>query len=118
MENRYLNVISLPEAARLFAVSTRTVRRLIDQGELATLRIGPTLVIPSNSLPEPLRDPGGQEPLLTLHDAAERLGVAPRQVRELTDAGQLRPTLVGRSLRWMPDEVEALRAARVGEPAA
>ena len=33
-------LVTIPEAARLLSVSTRTVRRLIDRGEIKTTRIG------------------------------------------------------------------------------
>ncbi len=100
--------LSLGEAARLLAVSPRTIRRLIDTGELSAVRIGPTLAVPVDALPTPLRrcfDAGQPQALLTLHEAAARLGCSPRDVRERTASGLLRSVLIGGSSRWSPIEI-------------
>lgn len=114
MPNRDLLPIPLGEAARLMAVSPRTVRRLVDRGDLKAFRIGATLALPPEALPEPLRrslERGRDDPLLTLHDAAARLGFAPDRVRELTASGVLHVSRVGHSQRWSPLEIEALDPA-------
>lgn len=111
MDNNNLVPISISEAARLMAVSPRTVRRLIDRGELAALRIGSALTLRPAALPEPLRGAlacGREDRLLTLHDAATRLGCAPVRIRELTEGGTLRSVRVGGSTRWPLSEVDAL----------
>jgi excisionase family DNA binding protein len=105
--------LSIDETARLLAVSPRTVRRLVERGELRTIRIGPTLAVHPDALPPALRHrvgAGQPRALLTLHEAAERLGCAPREVRERTASGELSSVLVGRSPRWSPAEIE--RTAR------
>ncbi len=109
MENRGLIPIPLSEAARLLAVSPRTVRRLIEDGKLTAVRIGPTLVLPADALPMPLNSSGDgadNQPLLTLHEVAARLCCSPREVRNLSERGTLKPVSIGRSQRWLPDEVE------------
>lgn len=115
MENRDLTPIPLSAAARLLAVSQRTVRRLVDRGDLPATRLGSQLVIRRESLPGPLSVPArgdDLEPLLTLHDAASRLGCAPRRIRQLTSEGKLRTYRVGGSTRWAADDVEALVAPK------
>jgi excisionase family DNA binding protein len=118
MSNSHLLPIPLSEAARLMAVSPRTVRRLVDRGDLRAFRIGATLALPPEALPEPLQrslERGRDEPLLTLHDAAARLGFPPIRVRELTALGILSASVVGRSQRWSPLEIEALVPAAGAE---
>lgn len=115
MKNRELLPIPLAEAARLLAVSTRTVRRLIDTGEMTAVRIGSTLALAPSALPEPLREAlsnGREDRLLSLHDVAARLDCSPSDVRALTMDGSLRAVHVGRSMRWSRREIEAVLAAR------
>lgn len=107
MEIRNLPFLSLPEAARLLAVSTRRIRRLIDRGALSAVRISGMLVLPVEALPKPLQDPRGRKPLLTLHEAARQLGIAPQALRVLARDGKLVPLQIGGSLRWLPAEVMA-----------
>ena len=109
MENRTLTPLSLVEAARLLAVSPRTVTRLIDRGDLNAIRIGATLAVPFDGMPTALRrcfDTDRPQALLTLHEAAARLGCSPDDVRARTASGELRPVRVGRSQRWSPAEIE------------
>lgn len=109
MENRTIPPLSLAEAARLLAVSPRTVTRLIDRGELAAIRIGSTLAVPFEGLPAALRhcfDADQPKALLTLHEVAARLGCAPDDVRARSASGELTPVRVGRSLRWSQSEIE------------
>lgn len=115
MENKDFTPIPLDEAARLLAVSVRTVRRLIDNGQLRAVRIGSTLALAPSALPEPLRRAivsGCEDRLLTLHDVAARLGCAPIRVKKLTEDGILRVVDVGRSSRWSRREVDAFLEAR------
>ena len=114
MENNDLTPIPLTEAARLMAVSPRTVRRLVDRGDLTAIRIGATLALPPRSLPEVLRRSLGDRfdrPLLTLLDVAHRLGRAPQEIRDLAETGRLRPLAVGGSLRWSAFDVDGILAA-------
>lgn len=114
MQNRELRPLTLSEAARLMAVSTRTVRRLVDRGDLKAFGIVATLALSPEALPEPLRrslERGRDDPLLTLHDAAARLGFSPGRVRELTASGLLQATTIGHSQRWSAMEVESLAPA-------
>lgn len=115
MKNKDQTPIPIDEAARLFAVSARTVRRLIDNGELCALRIGSTLALPPTALPEPLRQAfldGREDRLLALHDVALMLTCAPFRVRDLTTSRLLRAVQIGRSNRWSLREVEAFRETR------
>lgn len=97
------NLISLQDAARLLKVSSRTMRRLVDRGQLVPVRVGVTLAFRPCDLPG-----GGTAPLLTVHDAAARLGCSPRMIRALAARGELRPIEVGGTTRWSPAEVDAL----------
>ena len=105
----------MSEVARLMAVSERTVRRLIDRGEIAAERIGATLAVIPSALPEPLAasvEAGNAEPLLTIHDAARMLECSPMLVRRLTSQGKLREIWIGSAPRWSPNEVaDFLRSA-------
>ena len=102
--------ISLSEAARLLAVSSRTVRRLVDQGHFTPVKVGFMLAIRVCDLPQAK---GGQSkrddvrPLMTVHDVAAQLTCSPSAVRELSARGDLRALDVGGSKRWSADEVEA-----------
>lgn len=111
MENNHLTPIPLAEAARLLAVSSRTVRRLVERGDLVAIRIGATLTLLPEALPGYAHrnaDAQALRPLLTIHDVARRLGRSPRQVRGLSAEGLLHPIAVGSSMRWSVEEVEAL----------
>lgn len=111
MENRTLLPLSLAEAARLLAVSPRTVTRLIDRGELTAIRIGSALAVPFEGLPAALRrcfDADKPRALLTLHEVAARLGCAPDDVRARSASGDFNSVRVGRSLRWSPAEIERI----------
>lgn len=113
MDSRPQNPIPLNEAARLFALSSRTVRRLVENGDLTAIRIGSTLALPPEALPDTLRGSIGNapaEPLLTRHEVAARLRCSPRTVRDLTASGELRSIRIGGSVRWAPGDVDGLRA--------
>lgn len=106
-------LLSVQDTAAVLQVSPRTVRRLIDRGALRPVRVGATLAIrradiPGLSRPDQSAD-GPQEHLLTVHEAAVRLGCAPRTVRSLAARGQLRTIQIGGTKRWSPSDVEALR---------
>lgn len=101
--------ISIAEAARLLAVSPRTVTRLVDKGDLSAIRIGATLALPVGELPALLQmcfDGDRPQALLTLHEVAARLGCAPDDVRARTARGELKSLRVGRSVRWLPLELQ------------
>jgi excisionase family DNA binding protein len=110
-------LLSVQDTAAVLQVSPRTVRRLIDRGALTPIRVGATLAIrftdiPGLSRPERSAD-GPQQRLLTVHEAAARLGCAPRTVRSLAARGQLRTIQIGGTKRWSPSDVEALRRTGV-----
>jgi excisionase family DNA binding protein len=104
---------TIQETANFLQLSERTVRRLIERGNLKPLRIGPTLVVEvSDILPERTsasRCPYG-EPLMTVHDVADRLNCAPADVRRLSETGRLPDLVFGGSRRWLPEDVDALAA--------
>ena len=109
MGNKIMPPLSLNEAARLFAVSPRTVSRLVDKGELSAIRIGSVLAVPFDGLPAALRhcfDATHPQALLTLHEVAARLECSPDDVRARTAGGRLRSVYVGRSQRWAATEIE------------
>lgn len=113
MKSSTLPPISIDAAAYLLAVSSRTVSRLIDRGDLSAIRIGTALAIASESLPDLLfhdLEGGCPRPLLTLHDVAGRLACAPEDVRERTAYGEFETVQIGRSTRWSPAAVD--RAAQ------
>lgn len=103
--------VSIDEAARLLAVSARTLRRLIDAGELIAVRVGPTTALPVETLAG-LGVTSSGEPLLRLHDVARRLGMSPREVRAASATGELRAYRVGHSLRWSCADIDAAASAR------
>jgi len=110
-------LLSVQDTAAVLQVSPRTVRRLIDRGALTPIRVGATLAIrradiPGLSRPDRPAD-GPQERLLTVHEAAARLGCAPRAVRSLAARGKLRTIEFGGTKRWSPSDVEALRRTGV-----
>ena len=53
-----------------------------------------------------------ETPLLTPRQAAERLGVAPRELYRLIDTGELVAYKVGRDLGLRPEDLDAYEAAR------
>ena len=103
MKNKRVEAISLAEAARLLSVSERTVRRLVDRGELRSHRIGSALTVRLDSLP-------GEGPLLSLHEAAECLACSPNELRGLLREGLLTALPVGSLQRFALGELEARRA--------
>ena len=112
MKNNMINAIPVAEVAHRFAVSPRTVRRLIDAGELEAVRIGATLVVPLKALPAGLGHlNAGELPLMTITDVAAALGCSPRMVRRLTTDGQLTAVHIGRSTRWSAAEISAFGKA-------
>ena len=112
MQNNTINAIPVAEVAHRLAVSPRTVRRLIDAGELDAVRIGATLLVPSEALPAGLGHPdAGDMPLMTITDVAAALGCSPRMVRQLTADGQLTAVRIGRSPRWNATGIAAFGKA-------
>jgi excisionase family DNA binding protein len=112
MKNNDLTPIPLNDLARLLAVSPRTVRRMVDNGDFRAIRFGSTLAVPAESLPASLRrahEEADDRPLLTVHDVAAWLGCSPRKVRALSADGVLHPISIGRSTRWRPSDIESLR---------
>jgi excisionase family DNA binding protein len=108
MKHRNIPPLSLNEAARLLAVSPRTVSRFIDRGDINAIRIGSTLAIPFDGMPTALRRCFDADPplaLLTLHDVAARLRCSPDDVRSRTASGELKSVKIGRSDRWAPSEI-------------
>lgn len=51
-------------------------------------------------------DSVGNALLLTTVEAAARLRISPRQLRNLVAWGEIRPTRIGRSVRFLPAELE------------
>ncbi|MCP1169384.1 helix-turn-helix domain-containing protein [Limimaricola litoreus] len=118
MKNNYICPLALGEVARLLAVSTRTINRLIDKGDLSAVRIGSALAVPFDGMPVDLQrcfDFAKPQALLTLHEVAAELGCSPDDVRAKTATGKLASVRIGRSLRWSPIEIK--RNAEGGKPA-
>jgi|GEM_PF-3072185 predicted DNA-binding transcriptional regulator AlpA len=112
MENNNLEPLSIDDFARLISVSPRTVRRLIDSGDLLPTRIGATWALSLKALAEPLRSAlhqGSAVPLLRLYEVAERLNCSPDDVRKLARDGFLQPVQIGGSQRWTQAAVETYR---------
>ena len=108
MKYRNIPPLSINEAARLLAVSPRTVSRFIDRGDINAIRIGSTLAIPFDGMPAALQrcfDADRPQALLTLHDIAARLGCSPNDVKSRTATGELRSIKIGRSDRWTPSDI-------------
>ncbi len=111
MENKEKMLLTLDEAARLLAVSPRTVRRLIDQGIYKPIRVGNLLTLHLTELPfdaSPLAMDTGIRPLMTIHEVAATLQCSPRDVRDMTARGELTMIEVGGSKRWLATNVDAL----------
>ena len=110
MTNNELDMLSLAEAARMLAVSTRTLRRRIARGDLRACRFVATTVIARAELHAAFGIPASTStgPLLNIHEVSARLDCAPDVVRELSAAGELRMLEIGASKRWHPDDVDAL----------
>lgn len=114
MRNSSLNPIPLSEAARLLAVSQRTVRRLVECGDIPAIRIGSTLAILPNAWPISQCLSEGTfdlQPLLSRHDVAQVLDCAPCDVGALAASGKLTTVMIGNSCRWRSVEVAALAQA-------
>jgi excisionase family DNA binding protein len=110
MKNNHLTPVSLDEAAHFLAVSSRTVRRLIDAGALPSLRVGSALAVPVESLPglHGATDANpDMRPLLRIEEASARLGCSPCAVRDLTRSGELNSVFVGCSERWVCADIDA-----------
>jgi excisionase family DNA binding protein len=71
-----------------------------------------------SSVPSPARAivPGRSEALLTVDDAANRLGTSTRFVRRLVAERRIRYTKLGRHVRIAESDLEAFTAAGVVEP--
>ncbi len=52
-----------------------------------------------------------EKPFLNPRQAAERLGIAPRELYRIIDAGELVAYKVGRDLGLRPDDLDAYKAA-------
>jgi len=77
------------------------------------VRVGATLAIRRDDIPGlsslNSRDDSPLERLLTVHEAAARLGCPPRVIRTLAAQGELRTIEIGGTKRWSPADVEDLR---------
>jgi len=111
MKINELPPISADEVARFLAISSRSVRRLVDRGALRPTRIGGFTAF---RWPDVLRCAGIEPdvttrdtltPLVTPQQAAERLGCAPEIVRAAIARGDLPPVRIGSLVRLRFDDV-------------
>lgn len=110
--NNGLPFVSVAGAARHLAVSTRTIRRLIDTGELQAEQVGQAILIPLDELPTPPPGKRCEEwPMLRLHEVSQLLNDPPARVRALAKSGILPPVRVGGSNRWFRSDVLTYRDA-------
>lgn len=111
MKLNELPPISADEVARFLAISPRSVRRLVDRGALRPTRIGGFTafrwadVLRCAGVAADLTARDTPAPLLTPHQAAERLGCAPEIVRAAIARGDLPPVRIGSLLRLRIDDV-------------
>lgn len=103
--------LSTQEVARTLQISSRTVRRLVDRGELTPIRVAGSLAFRRSELPgaDEQEVEGRPEPLLTIHEAAALLGCPPRTIRALATCGALRTIAFGGTKRWSRANVETAR---------
>ena len=116
-KNSNLGLKTLNETADLLRVSERTIRRMIDVGEIRSVRFGPVLAVHDQVI---ARFTGKDEPegrlsaLLTLTEVADRLDCTPADVRAYTMSGRLAHVPVGGSVRWRASDVERFRSGDPG----
>ena len=88
------------EAATLISVSSDTLRRLREAGEIKTKRIGRRWVVPHWALEEYLaKPPVGTKRAYSFAEAAELLSIGYDMMRELCYAGKIKTKREGR--RWL-----------------
>ena len=122
MSYNSLHPLSTSGIASFLGISTRSVRRLVERGQLRPTRVGPHAVyLWEDVLACAGRSstPGEDPPrLLDRLEVADLLGCAPLRVRELTATGVLKAARIGAVQRWWKDEVEALIGQEVVHVAA
>jgi excisionase family DNA binding protein len=116
-------LLSEAEAAAYLGVSTRTVRRYVDEGLLDRVRLGGSPAYTWSSLWRMVGvRPQGRErtyarPLLTVDDVARRCtGFTPGKIKRLAREGEIPAHRVGKAWRFVPVEIDgwllSLAAAR------
>jgi excisionase family DNA binding protein len=124
-------LLSEAEAAAHLGVSTRTVRRYVDEGLLDRVRLGGSPAYPWSSIWRLVGvHPQGRErayarPLLTVDDVARRCaGFPPSRIKRLAREGEIPAHRVGKAWRFVPVEIDnwlrglgAARTANVPESA-
>jgi excisionase family DNA binding protein len=123
MSNYEHGLMSEAEAAAFLGVSSRTVRRYVDEGLLDRVRLGGSPAYPWSSVWRFVGlSPKGREKvyarhLMTVDDVAKRCpGFSPGKIKRLARSGEIPARRVGKAWRFVPAEIEgwllSLAAAR------
>lgn len=116
MENRARELASAADVAAWLGISTRTLRRLVEKGQIPQVVVGGTPIFRWRDVGAALgidgRAGATSAPLMTRHEFAERLSVPPAEVRRLTEAGVFRQVAVGHSARWLAQDVAQMAGGR------
>jgi excisionase family DNA binding protein len=88
-----------------------------DKAAAASLTLADMMQSSLDARGEPVALPAAETPL-TIKDVAARLGVAADKVYDLTAQGRLRHFRVGKSIRFLPADVEEYQQRAVAKPSA
>jgi excisionase family DNA binding protein len=107
-------LLSEPQAAAYLGVSTRTVRRFVDEGFLDRVHLGASPAYPWTSVWRFVgvnakgREQAYARRLLTVDDVAKRcVGFPPSKIKRLAALGEIPAHRVGKALRFVPAELDA-----------
>jgi excisionase family DNA binding protein len=108
-----INFISTDEAAERLKVSARHVRKLVNEKKLPAQQIANRLFIDPADVDRMIKDQEAIGNLLTVAEAAERLGVSARRVGHLIEQGRITiKRTVGRQFYLDPEDIEAFAEER------
>jgi excisionase family DNA binding protein len=107
-------LVSEAETAAYLGVSTRTVRRFVDEGFLDRVHLGASPAYPWSSVWRFIgvnakgREQAYSKRLLTVDDVARRCaGFPPSKIKRMAASGEIPAHKVGKAWRFVPAEIDA-----------